>query len=96
MSQHAMWMSFRSLTQDQSVKNQKLKPGTVKRIARYALPYKKSLVLFLITVVIDALLVVSTPLLLRKLVDEVWFLEIAHSLPDSLSWWELLRWVTPS
>ena len=63
-------MSFRSLTQDQSVKNQKLKPGTVKRIARYALPYKKSLILFLITVVIDALLVVSTPLLLRKLVDE--------------------------
>ena len=63
-------MSFRSLTQDQSVKNQKLKPGTVKRIARYALPYKKSLVLFLVTVVIDALLVVSTPLLLRKLVDE--------------------------
>jgi ATP-binding cassette subfamily B protein len=70
MSQHAMWMSFRSLTQDQSVKDQKLKPGTVKRIARYALPYKNSLILFLFTVVIDALLVVSTPLLLRKLIDE--------------------------
>jgi len=70
MSQHAMWMSFRTLTQDQSVKDQKLKPGTVKRIARYALPYKNSLILFLITVVIDALLVVSTPLLLRKLIDE--------------------------
>lgn len=70
MSQHAMWMSFRSLTQDQSVKDQKLKPGTVKRIARYALPYKNSLILFLITVVIDALLVVSTPLLLRKLIDD--------------------------
>ena len=65
-----MWMSFRSLTQDQSVKDQKLKPGTVKRIARYALPYKNPLILFLITVVIDALLVVSTPLLLRKLIDE--------------------------
>ncbi len=63
-------MSFRSLTQDQSVKDQKLKPGTVKRIAYYALPYKNSLILFLITVVIDALLVVSTPLLLRKLIDE--------------------------
>jgi ATP-binding cassette subfamily B protein len=70
MSQHAMWMSFRSLTQDQSVKDQKLKPGTVKRIARYAMPYKQSLILFLITVIIDALLVVSTPLLLRKLIDE--------------------------
>ena len=63
-------MSFRTLTQDQSVKDQKLKPGTVKRIARYALPYKNFLILFLITVVIDALLVVSTPLLLRKLIDE--------------------------
>ena len=63
-------MSFRSLTQDQSVKDQKLKPGTVKRIARYAMPYKQSLILFLITVIIDSLLVVSTPLLLRKLIDE--------------------------
>ena len=63
-------MSFRSLTQDQSVKDQKLKAGTVKRIASYALPYKNSLILFLITVIIDALLVVSTPLLLRKLIDE--------------------------
>ena len=70
MSQQAMWMSFRTLTQDQSVKDQKLKPGTVKRIARYALPYKRSLILFLITVVIDAMLVVSTPLLLKRLVDE--------------------------
>lgn len=63
-------MSFRSLTQDQSVKDQKLKPGTVKRIARYALPYKQSLIFFLVTVVVDALLVVSTPLLLRKLIDD--------------------------
>lgn len=63
-------MSFRSLTQDQSVKDQKLKAGTVKRIASFALPYKNSLILFLITVIIDALLVVSTPLLLRKLIDE--------------------------
>jgi len=65
-----MWMSFRTLTQDQSVKDQKLKPGTVKRIVRYALPYKRSLIFFLVTVIIDAMLVVSTPLLLRRLVDE--------------------------
>ena len=70
MSQHAMWMSFRSLTADQSVKDQKLKPGTVKRIASYALPYRRHLILFLITVIIDALLVVSTPLLLKQLIDD--------------------------
>jgi len=70
MSSHATWMSFRSLTQDQSVKNQKLKPGTLKRIAKFAIPYKVSLSFFLITVVIDAFLVVATPLLLRKLIDD--------------------------
>ena len=70
MSMHSTWMSFRSLTQDQSVKNQKLKPGTLKRIAAFAIPYKLSLSLFLITVVIDAFLIVATPLLLRKLIDD--------------------------
>lgn len=70
MSQHAMWMSFRTLTQDQSVKDQKLKPGTVKRIAAYAIPYKKYLALFLLTVIVDAVLVVATPLLLKRLIDD--------------------------
>jgi ATP-binding cassette subfamily B protein len=63
-------MSFRSLTADQSVKNQKLRPGTLKRIASFAVPYKASLTLFLITVVIDAFLIVATPLLLRRLIDD--------------------------
>jgi len=70
MSQHAMWMSFRTLTQDQSVKDQKLKPGTVKRIAAYAIPYKKYLASFLLTVIVDAVLVVATPLLLKRLIDD--------------------------
>ena len=65
-----MWMSFRSLTADQSVKDQKLKPGTVKRIFDYAKPYRSSLILFLITVVIDAVLVISSPLLLKRLIDD--------------------------
>lgn len=67
---HATWMSFRSLTQDQSVKDQKLKPGTIKRIASFASPYKSSLIIYLITVVLDAFLVVATPLLLRRLIDQ--------------------------
>ena len=70
MSMYSTWMSFRSLTADQSVKNQKLRPGTLKRIASFAVPYKASLTLFLITVVIDAFLIVATPLLLRRLIDE--------------------------
>jgi ATP-binding cassette subfamily B protein len=58
------------MTADQSVKSQKLKEGTLRRIASYAKPYKKYIAFFLATVVIDALLIVSTPLLLRKLIDD--------------------------
>jgi len=63
-------MSFRSLTADSSVKDQKLKAGTVKRIASYAVAYKSSLIFFLITVVIDAVLVITSPLLLKRLIDD--------------------------
>ncbi len=70
MSMHSAWMSFRSLTADQSVKNQKLKPGTISRITRFATPYKISLIFFMITVVIDAFLIIASPLLLRKLIDD--------------------------
>ena len=70
MSMHAIWMTHRSMTADQSVKDQKLKPGTIKRIVGFAKPYKRPLALYLVTVVIDALLVVATPLLLKRLIDE--------------------------
>ena len=63
-------MTFRSMTADPSVKSQKLKPGTIKRIATYGAPYKKQIALFLVTVVIEAALVISGPLLLRELIDK--------------------------
>lgn len=58
------------MSSDQSVKHQKLKTGTLKRIFSFALPYRKFLAIFIFTVIIDAILVVATPLLLRSLVDE--------------------------
>lgn len=58
------------MTADPSVKHQKLKPGTIKRIAAFARPYRRQIVFFLVTVVIDAVLVVAGPLLLRRLIDE--------------------------
>jgi len=67
---HAAWMTHRSMTADPSVKQQKLKAGTVKRIFTFAKPYRLSIWIFLITVVIDAALIVATPLLLRRLIDE--------------------------
>lgn len=63
-------MTFRSMTADPSVKNQTLKPGTVKRIASFAKPYKTHITIFLITVVIEALLIITSPLLLRQLIDK--------------------------
>ncbi len=63
-------MTMRSMTADPSVKSQKLKAGTLKRIFTYATPYKKHIIFFLATVIIDAVLIVTTPLLLRKLIDE--------------------------
>lgn len=70
MSMHAAWMTHRSMTADPSVKEQKLKPGTVKRIFKFALPYRTNIIIFLATVVVDAALVVATPLLLKQLIDD--------------------------
>ena len=70
MSQHAAWMTHRSMTADPSVKEQKLKAGTVKRIFVFAKPYRTSIIIFLCTVIVDAVLVVATPLLLRQLIDK--------------------------
>jgi ATP-binding cassette subfamily B protein len=58
------------MTADQSVKEVKLKPGTVKRILTFARPYRKAIFIFLATVVVDAALIVSTPLLLLRLIDD--------------------------
>ena len=58
------------MTADPSVKEQKLKPGTVKRIFKFALPYRTNIIIFLATVVVDAALVVATPLLLKQLIDD--------------------------
>jgi len=70
MSQHAVWMTFRSMTADPSVKSQKLKRGTLKRIFSYGKPYSVQIAIFLFTVVIEALLIISTPLLLREIIDK--------------------------
>ncbi len=70
MSMHAAWMTHRSMTADPSVKEQKLKPGTVKRIFSFARPYRSNIIIYLATVVVDAGLVVATPLLLKRLIDD--------------------------
>jgi ATP-binding cassette subfamily B protein len=60
---------MRSFRQDPSVTQQKLKPGIVRRIAGYAKPYRLWLSLFLIVTILDALITVVNPLLLRAIID---------------------------
>ena len=67
---HAGWMALRTLSSDQSVKNAKLKPGTLPRIARYATPYRREFTIFFLALVADSILTVATPLLLKRLIDE--------------------------
>jgi len=63
-------MALRTLSSDQSVKSAKLKPGTLKRIASYAIPYRSIFVIYFFALIIDAVLTVATPLLLKELVDK--------------------------
>ena len=66
----AGWMALRTLSSDQSVKNAKLRPGTLKRIFAYAIPYRTTFILFFICLIVDSVLTISTPLLLRELIDK--------------------------
>jgi ATP-binding cassette subfamily B protein len=59
----------RGFRMDPSVTKQKLKPGTIKRIAGYARPYRVQLAIFLFATAIDACITVVNPLLLRELID---------------------------
>ncbi|MGA9148770.1 MAG: ABC transporter ATP-binding protein [Candidatus Nanopelagicales bacterium] len=64
------WSTLRSYTRDPSVKEKKLAPGTVRRILSYATPYKLIISFFIVTLVLDALLVVAQPLLFKRIVDQ--------------------------
>jgi ATP-binding cassette subfamily B protein len=70
MAGHANWQTLRSFTRDADVANQKLAPGTVRRIVRFAAPYKRELAVFLVLVVLDALIVVATPVLFKLVIDK--------------------------
>jgi ATP-binding cassette subfamily B protein len=63
------WQTMRSFTRDRSVTSQRLKPGSVRRIASYARPYRGSLALFLSATVLDAVVMVAVPLLLKVIID---------------------------
>ncbi len=47
-----------------------LTPGTTRRVMAYARPYTRQVVIFMVLVVIDAMLVVASPLLFKKIIDD--------------------------
>ena len=71
MSSNNPWMAMRSLTRDSEVTKRKLAPGTVRRIAGFATPYKFEISIFLVLVIVDAIISVAIPLLFRVVIDEV-------------------------
>jgi ATP-binding cassette subfamily B protein len=64
------WQALHSLSRDSSVKERRLAPGTTRRVMGYARPYKVQIGWFLGIVVIESVLVVAAPLLLKSLVDD--------------------------
>ncbi len=56
--------------QDASVAGQKLAKGTLRRIVRFARPFRWHITLFLLLVVVSAFLVIASPLLFKKIVDD--------------------------
>ncbi|MEU4194075.1 ABC transporter ATP-binding protein [Kribbella sp. NPDC026611] len=55
---------------DESVVNQKLAKGTLRRILRFARPFRAHIAAFLLLVIISAVLVIASPLLFKKIVDD--------------------------
>lgn len=63
------WMMMRSMTQDSSVVGQGLRPGTRRRVLGYARPFLRPILVFLVIVVVDAFVMVASPLLLKDIID---------------------------
>jgi ATP-binding cassette, subfamily B, bacterial len=64
------WMAMRSMSRDASVAERRLSPGTRRRVLTYAAPYRRTIIAFLAVVVLDSILVVTVPLLIKSLVDD--------------------------
>ena len=63
------WGGMRSLRQDRSVLQHRVKKGTARRMLTFAVPYRKILAIFLPVVILDAVIGAVNPLILRALID---------------------------
>jgi ATP-binding cassette subfamily B protein len=66
-----MWMGgMRSFRLDESVTRTKLAPGTIRRIIRFAVPYRVQIVTLLILLVVDAGIGAVNPLIYRAIINQ--------------------------
>ncbi|MFD0785007.1 ABC transporter ATP-binding protein [Micromonospora azadirachtae] len=65
------WSMLRSMRNQDEVSAHRLKRGTAKRILAFAQPYRRDIVIFLITVVVAAVIGVATPLLAGDVIDAI-------------------------
>jgi ATP-binding cassette subfamily B protein len=70
-SMHVMRSMWAMGRRDSSVVDKQIPPGTWKRIARFARPYRLDLLIFLAVIVVDALIGVATPVLAGRVVNEI-------------------------
>jgi ATP-binding cassette, subfamily B, bacterial len=64
------WQAMRGFSRDRSVTRQRLRPGTVRRIATYARRYRLDLAIFILAAALDAVITVSIPVLLGVIIDK--------------------------
>jgi ATP-binding cassette, subfamily B, bacterial len=64
------WTGMRSFRQDRSVLDHRIKKGTTRRMLRFAVPYRRILIIFLPVVILDAAVVAVNPLILRAIIDK--------------------------
>ena len=63
--------AWRMMRQDRGVLDQKLAPGTLRRVVSFARPYRRELSVFLLLTVISSVIGVATPLLAGDVVNEI-------------------------
>lgn len=65
------WRTMHSFSREDPTKDRAgVRAGTTRRVAAFAKPYSRQIVGFLILVVVDAMLVVASPLLFKRIIDD--------------------------
>ena len=67
----ANWHAMRGFSRDRSITHQRVRPGTVRRIAAYARPYRRELAIYLSMTALASVATVVVPLLFRTIVNGI-------------------------